>query len=104
MRKLFLILGLASMIALVATVSSQPMLIEERLIRIQAEDTLREFPRIESEPLEVQAALLDMADEELLLLKARAAYLRYPTMTREIFPVYGPEPEFRDILRRSTIS
>ena len=99
MRKLFLILGLASMIALVATVSSQPMLIEERLIRIQAEDTLREFPRIESEPLEVQAALLDMADEELLLLKARAAYLRYPTMTREIFPVYGPEPEFRDILR-----
>ena len=33
MRKLFLILGLASMIALVATVSSQPMLIEERLIR-----------------------------------------------------------------------
>ena len=56
MRKLFLILGLASMIALVATVSSQPMLIEERLIRIQAEDTLREFPRIESEPLEVQAA------------------------------------------------
>jgi len=75
------------------------MLIEERLIRIQAEETLREFPRIESEPLEVQAALLDMADDELLLLKARAAYLRYPTMTREIFPVYGPEPEFREILR-----
>jgi len=99
MRKLLLILGLATMIALVATISSRPMLIEERLIRIQAEDTLREFPRIESEPLEVQAALLDMADDELLLLKARAAYLRYPAMTREIFPVYGPEPEFREILR-----
>lgn len=99
MRKLLLILGLATVIALVSTVTSQPMLIEERLIQIQAEDTLRDFPRIENEPLEVQAALLDMADDELLLLKARAAYLRYPAMTREIFPVFGPEPEFREILR-----
>ncbi|WP_228289956.1 hypothetical protein [Marinobacter salsuginis] len=99
MSKLLLILGLATVIALAATVSSRPMLIEERLIQIQAEDTLTGFPRIESEPLEVQAALLDMADDELLLLKARAAYLRYPEMTREILPIYGPEPEFRDILR-----
>ncbi|MBC7183002.1 MAG: hypothetical protein H5U30_05455 [Marinobacter sp.] len=99
MRKLLLILGLATAIALVATVSSRPMLIEERLIRIQAEDTLQEFPRIQTQPIEVQAALLDMANDELLLLKARAAYLRYPAMTREIFPVFGPEPEFREILR-----
>ena len=99
MRKLLLILGLAAVIAVISTVSSDPMLIEERLIRIQAEDTLQAFPRIEEEPLEVQAALLDMADDELLLLKARAAYLRYPAMTREIFPLYGPEPEFREILR-----
>ncbi|WP_372996000.1 hypothetical protein [Marinobacter sp.] len=99
MRKLLVILGVATVIALVSTFTSQPMLIEERLIRIQAEDTLREFPRIESEPPEVQAALLDMADDELLLLKAHAAYLRYPEMTREIFPVFGPEPEFREILR-----
>jgi hypothetical protein len=99
MRKLLLILGLATVIALASTVTSRPMLIEERLIQIQAEDTLREFPRIETEPLEVQAALLDMADDELLLLKARAAYLRYPAMTREVFPLYGPEPEFREILR-----
>ena len=100
MRTLLVILGLATVTALISTVTSQPMLIEERLIQIQAEDTLTEFPRIESEPLEVQAALLDMADDELLLLKARAAYLRYPEMTREIFPIYGPEPDFRDILRR----
>ena len=75
-KKLLLILGVALLIALISAVSSSPMAIEERLIRIQAEDTLREFPRIENEPLEVQAALLDMADDELLLLKARAAYLR----------------------------
>ena len=73
MRKLLLILGISVIVALLSTVTSRPMLIEERLIQIQAENTLREFPRIEKEPLEVQAALLDMADDELLLLKARAA-------------------------------
>jgi hypothetical protein len=91
--------GMALLIALVATVRSNPVPIEERLIRIQAEDTLSEFPDIEEEPLEVQAALLDMADDELLFLKARAAYLRYPEMTRTLFPIYGPEEEFREILR-----
>lgn len=99
MRKLLSILGISVIVALLSTVTSRPMLIEERLIQIQAEDTLREFPGIETEPLEVQAALLDMADDELLLLKARAAYLRYPAMTREVFPLYGPEPEFREVLR-----
>lgn len=98
-KKTFLILGVALLLALISTVSSSPMPIEERLIRIQAEDTLREFPGIENEPLEVQAALLDMADDELLLLKARAGFLRYPEMARNILPLYGPEKEFRDILR-----
>lgn len=99
-KKPFLILGMALLIAFILTVSSSPVPIEERLIRIQAEDTLREFSGIEHEPLEVQAALLDMADDELLLLKARAALLRYPEMTRKILPLYGPEEAFRDILRR----
>ena len=99
MKKLLLMGGMALLIALVATVRSNPVPIEERLIRIQAEDTLSEFPDIEEEPLEVQAALLDMADDELLFLKARAAYLRYPGMTRALFPLYGPEAEFREILR-----
>ena len=99
MKKFFLIGGAALLIALVATIRSTPVPIEERLVRIQAEDTLSEFPNIEQEPLEVQAALLDMAGDELLFLKARAAYLRYPEMTRALFPVYGPEEEFREILR-----
>lgn len=100
MKKLVLILCVALVLALVSTASSNPMPMEERLIRIQAEDTLHDFPGIENEPLEVQAALLDMADNELLLLKARASYLRYPEMTRKIFPLYGPEEAFRDILLR----
>ncbi|XKH01925.1 hypothetical protein LG325_03870 [Marinobacter nauticus] len=99
MKKLLLMGGMALLIALVATIRSTPVPIEERLVRIQADDTLSEFPDIEQEPLEVQAALLDMADDELLFLKARAAYLRYPEMTRALFPIYGPEEEFREILR-----
>ncbi|WP_273206060.1 hypothetical protein [Marinobacter subterrani] len=99
MTKFFLILGLALVIALVSTASSSPMPIEERLIRIQAEDTLHQFNGITTEPPELQAALLDMADDELLLVKARAAYLRYPEMTRKILPLYGAEEEFRIILR-----
>ncbi|MGM0952485.1 MAG: hypothetical protein ACQEW7_05855 [Pseudomonadota bacterium] len=99
MKKLLLVLGMALAVALILTVSSNPMPIEERLIRIQAEDVLGEFPDLETEPLELQGALLDMAHDELLLLKARAAFLRYPEMTRELFPLYGPEQEFREILR-----
>lgn len=99
MKKLFLIVGLAVLIAVISTASSNPMPVEERLIRVQAEDILGEFPDLENEPLELQAALLDMAQDELLLLKARAAFLRYPEMTRELFPLYGPEQEFREILR-----
>ena len=89
MKKFFLLGGMALLIALVAMVRSNPVPIEERLVRIQAEGTLSEFPDIEKEPLDVQAALLDMADDELLFLKARAAYLRYPGMTRALFPLYG---------------
>ncbi|WP_404363590.1 hypothetical protein [Marinobacter sp.] len=99
MKKLCFILALALTVALIATVSSSPMPIEERLIRIQAGDMLGDFPEIGKEPLELQAALLDMADDELLFLKAHTAFLRYPQMTREIFPLYGPEREFREILR-----
>ncbi|GHD42963.1 hypothetical protein SAMN05216429_102122 [Marinobacter persicus] len=99
MKKFLFIGALALVIALVATVRSHPMPIEERLVRIQAEDSLGELPGIENEPLELQAALLDMTDDELLFLKARAAYLRYPDMTRALFPLYGPEEEFQDVLR-----
>lgn len=98
-KKLLLVLGMALAVALILTVSSNPMPVEERLIRIQAEDVLDKFPDLENEPLELQAALLDMAHDELLLLKARAAFLRYPEMTRKLFPLYGPEQEFREILR-----
>jgi hypothetical protein len=57
-------------------------------------------PRIEAEPAEVQALLLDYADNEALVLKARSALLRYPDLARRILPVYGAELEFQDVLLR----
>lgn len=82
------------------SLTAQPIPIEQRLIQVHANDVLADFPGIDKQPLAVQATLLDMADDPLLLLKAQAAFLRYPDMARTIFPLYGAEPEFRDILSR----
>jgi hypothetical protein len=54
--------------------------------------------QIEAEPLGVQALLLDYADNEPLVLKARLALLRYPDLARRILSVYGEEPEFQEVL------
>jgi hypothetical protein len=49
-------------------------------------------------PIEDQALLLDYANNDSLLLKARLALLRYPELARRILPVYGAEPEFQEVL------
>jgi hypothetical protein len=54
--------------------------------------------QVATEPLEVQALLLDYADNEPLVLKARLALLRYPELARRILPIYGGEPEFQIVL------
>lgn len=100
MRKLLLICSLALLAAAIVSVVSRPVPIEQKLIQVHASDVLDGFPAIEKEPVEVQAVLLDFADDPLLLLKAQAAFIRHPEMARMIFPLYGGEPEFRDILRR----
>lgn len=79
---------------------AKPVPIERKLINIQAQDVLGDFPGIEQESVEVQAILLDMSDDPLLLLKAQAAFMRYPDIARNVFPLYATEPEFRDILKR----
>lgn len=79
---------------------AKPVPIEQKLINIHAQEVLGEFPGIEQEPVEVQAILLDMSDDPLLLLKAQAAFMRYPDMARNLFSLYAAEPEFRDILRQ----
>ena len=98
LSKLSVLLGFALLVAISASFGWDSMPIEERLVRIQAGATLSEIEGIESEPVEVQAVLLEYTDDKVLLLKARAALLKYPEFAREIFPLYGTEPEFRSIL------
>ena len=99
MKKLLLICSMALLMAAVFSTIAQPVPIEQKLINIHARDVLGDFPGIAQESVEIQAILLDMSDNPLLLLKARAAFIRYPVMARNLFPLYAAEPEFRDILR-----
>ncbi len=91
---------MAVLMAAVFSTIAKPVPIEQKLINIHANDVLGDFPGIEQEPVEIQAILLDMADDPLLLLKAKAAFMRYPDMARELFPLYSAEPKFRSILKR----
>lgn len=100
MKKLLLICATALLLAAVLSTIAQPVPIEHKLINIHARDVLGDFPGIEQESVEIQAILLDMSDDPLLLLKAQAAFMRYPDMARALFPLYASEPEFQDILRR----
>lgn len=100
MRKFLFVLAAAALLAALLAATWRPMPIEERRVRIEAQ---RAFPELAANPgrlpAEVQAQLLDYADDEVLLLKARAAVLARPEMAARILPLYGPEPEFREILR-----
>lgn len=91
---------MATLMAAVFSIIAKPVPIEQKLINIHARDVLGDFPGIEQESVETQAILLDMSDDPLLLLKAQAAFMRYPDMARKLFPLYAAEPEFQDILRR----
>ncbi|MDO6442757.1 hypothetical protein [Marinobacter sp. 2_MG-2023] len=99
MKKLLLICGIALLMAAIFSTTSQPVPIEQKLINIHASDVLGDFHGIEQESVDIQAILLDMSDDPLLLLKAQASFIRYPDMARNLFPLYAAEPEFRDILR-----
>ncbi|MEP3163868.1 MAG: hypothetical protein ABJO43_02195 [Marinobacter sp.] len=99
MKKAMVVLGVALMIAALASYASRPVPVEQRLISIQAREALPGFDDISNEPVEVQAAILDLGDDPLVLLKAQAALLAYPDMARTILPLYASEPEFRDVLR-----
>ena len=103
MRKFLIVLAAAATLAALLAASWRPVPVEERRVRIEAQ---RAFPELAARadlaarvPVEVQAQLLDYADDELLLLKARAAVLARPDMAARILPLYGATPEFRAILR-----
>ncbi|PXX91107.1 hypothetical protein DIT71_10415 [Marinobacter vulgaris] len=93
------ILGVALLVAALASSGYQPVPIEQKLISIQAREALPGFDGIEDEPVEVQAAILDLGNDPLTLLKAEAALLAYPLMARAVLPLYAAEPEFQEVLR-----
>lgn len=99
MKKAMVILSVALLVAALASYASQPVPIEQKLISIRAQEVLPGFDNLAEEPIEVQAAILDLGDDPLLLLKAQAALLAHPEMARTIFPLYAAEPEFQEVLR-----
>lgn len=99
LKKLYVLLVIAVVVAVAASFRWEPMPLEEKLVRLQAEAAFPELAEaLKDEPVAVHAVLLDYVDDKVLLLKAQAALLKYPELSRKILPLYGPEPEFREIL------
>ena len=99
MKSRFIIFAVAALLAIVISLTSSAVPLEEKLISIHVIERLSEFPGIENESIELQAALADLADDPLLVLKAKAAMFRYPAMARNLLPIYGSSTEFQQILR-----
>ncbi|WP_228257299.1 hypothetical protein [Marinobacter sp. NP-4(2019)] len=99
MKKFTVILGVGLLLAVFASYASRPVPIEQKLVSIQAREAWPGFDRISNEPIEVQAAVLDLGEDPVTRLKAQAALLVYPDMARTILPLYASEPEFREVLR-----
>jgi hypothetical protein len=74
---------------------------EDRLLEVAVHQSFGELaPQVTQEPREIQALLLDYADDEQLLLQTRLALLTYPDLAHRILPVYGDRPEFRKVLEK----
>ena len=107
-KPLFFIL-VAFVAALTIGYVSKTVPYHEKLIRLQAEQTLGHIdPLILQEPLDIQALLMDYSDpaqstpttqDQALVLKAWLALSKYPEPSRDVFRLYGPRPEFQAILR-----
>ena len=100
MKRAVILLVLAVLLAALTVAVHEPVPVEHRVLRIQAQETLSEIEGLEYLPFELQAALLDLSDDPLLSIKAQVAVIRYPELARRVLPLYAQEPAFRDILRR----
>lgn len=90
---------LASCCAVLIVLLAPPVAIESQLLRLQLE---RNFPGQAEDlarmPLEVQAFLVDHADNTQLAGKARLALERYPAMSTRILALYGDDERFQRVL------
>jgi hypothetical protein len=98
--KMLSLICASALLAIGVSLLVHPVPVEQRLIQIQANNVLNGLPGVENEPIEIKAILLDFSDDPVLLLKAQAALISYPVMTRRVLKLYGTEPEFRGILKR----
>lgn len=98
MKKLLLLLCVAILLAVGASTSWQAVPLDEKLMQLYLDALPELAPALKEEPAAVQAVLLEYADDDVLLLKAQAALLKQPDFARKILPLYGYEPEFREIL------
>ncbi len=99
MHKALWIVLLAFIVGGLASFSTESVPIDQRLISIRAQELMPDYDELADEPIELQAAVVDLGEDPLLLLKARAAMMVYPDMARTVFPLYASEPEFQRILR-----
>jgi len=99
MKQFFIIFVTAALLSILISMASTAVPLEQKLIRIHTLDKLDDFPGIEQESIELQAALADMSHDPLLVLKAKAALLRYRAMSIELLSIYGSEPEFQEVFR-----
>lgn len=87
--------------AAVITWASAPMSATERVVRIEATEALPHLADdLERWPVDVNATLLDYADDQRLVLAAQLALASHPEPARTVLGLYGTTPEFKRILRR----
>lgn len=94
-----LLAGLGVVGAFLLTTGTSTPRYEDQMLKVAVRQTFGDSaPEIANESPEIQALLLDYADNEPLLLNARLALLVYPDQAHRILPTYGDEPEFQEVL------
>lgn len=101
MRRLFFALGVALLVGLILARAWAPQPMEQRLIGVQLEALVpAHAERLQHEPIEVQEAVLSLAQQDdLLAAKAQAALRRYGDLAREVLPAYAEDVAFRHVLQ-----
>jgi hypothetical protein len=94
-----LLISLSGAAAFLLTSGSSTHPYENELLEVAVDQSFGDLaPQVMEEPPEIQALLLDYADDEPLLLQARLALIKYPDLAHRILPIYGNEPVFQEVL------
>lgn len=100
MTQRLLLCGAAALMAVIITLLSSAVPVEQKLVSIHVAHTLGDFPAVENETIERKAALADLARSELMILHIKTAFLVYPDMAAEILPMYGENEQFQAVFEK----